>query len=57
MNLTTGTAVPLLDATVVTGNGGGNTVTGSGALALIFSDGLDTISNFDGNSLTVTINP
>jgi hypothetical protein len=56
-NLTSGSGVPLLDATVVTGNGGGNVNTGNGALALIFSDGLDTVSNFDGNSQTVTISP
>jgi hypothetical protein len=56
-NLTSGTGVPLLDATKVTGNGGGNTFTGNGALALIFSDGLDTITNFDPNSQTITINP
>jgi hypothetical protein len=56
-NLASGTGVPLLDATVVTGNGGGNTLNGSGALALIFSDGLDTITGFDPNSLLVSIAP
>jgi hypothetical protein len=43
-NLASGTGVPLLDASVVTGNGGGNVLNGSGTLALLFSDGLDTIS-------------
>jgi hypothetical protein len=56
-NLTTGSGVPLLDATIVTGNGGGNTLTGPGELALIYSDGLDTISGFDPGSQTVTITP
>jgi sugar lactone lactonase YvrE len=56
-NLASGTGVPLLDATVVTGNGGGNTLNGSGALALIFTDGMDTIGVFDPNSLEVTIAP
>ena len=31
-NLTTGTGVPLLDASMITGNGGGNTLSGNGAL-------------------------
>jgi hypothetical protein len=56
-NLASGTGVPLLDATVVTGNGGGNTLNGSGALALIFTDGMDTLDVFDPNSLEVTIAP
>jgi len=49
--------VPLLDATIVTGNGGGNVLAGYGRLALIFSDGLDTITGFDPSSLQVTIAP
>jgi hypothetical protein len=56
-NLTSGSGVPLLDATTVTGNGGGNTLVGNAELAFIFSDGLDNITNFDPNSQTVTINP
>jgi hypothetical protein len=44
-NLTSGTGVPLLDATTVQGNGGGNLLRGSGAWALIFSDGMDTDPN------------
>jgi hypothetical protein len=56
-NLSTGSGVPLLDATVVTGNGGGNTMIGNGALALIYSDGNDSITGFDPNSQTVAITP
>jgi hypothetical protein len=56
-NLSTGTGVPLLDATIVTGNGGGNTLNGIGALALIFTDGMDTLGNFDPSSREVTIAP
>jgi sugar lactone lactonase YvrE len=56
-NLSTGTGVPLLDATVVTGNGGDNTLNGTGALALIFTDGMDTLGIFDPGSLQITIAP
>jgi hypothetical protein len=56
-NLLSGTGVPLLDATVVTGNGGGNTLTGSGELALLYTDGADTLSGFDPSSQSVTITP
>jgi hypothetical protein len=56
-NLTTGNGVPLLDATVVTGNSGGNTMIGNGALALLYSDGNDSIANFDPNSIIVPITP
>jgi hypothetical protein len=56
-NLTTGNGVPLLDATTVTGNGGGNTMNGNGALALIYSDGADNITGFDPNSIIVPITP
>jgi DNA-binding beta-propeller fold protein YncE len=56
-NLLSGTGVPLLDATIVTGNGGGNTLLGSGARALIFSDDLDTLGVFAPNSLEVRIAP
>ena len=56
-NLTTGSGVPLLDASTVTANGGGNTMNGNGALALIYSDGMDNIIGFDPNSIIVPINP
>jgi hypothetical protein len=56
-NLESGNGVPLLDSTTVTGNGGGNTMTGMGALALIYTDGADTITGFDPNSQTYTITP
>jgi hypothetical protein len=56
-NLTSGTGVPLLDASVITSNGGGNTLTGNGELGLIYSDGLDNISGFDPGSRVVPINP
>jgi hypothetical protein len=56
-NLMNGNGVPLFDATTVTGNGGGNTMTGTGELALIYSDGTDTITGFDPNSQTVPITP
>jgi hypothetical protein len=56
-NLTSGAGVPLLDATTVFGNGGGNFMNGNGELALIFSDGQDTISGFDPNSIVFPIAP
>jgi hypothetical protein len=56
-NLLTGNGVPLLDATTVTGNGGGNTMTGSNELALLYSDGADTISGFDPSSPIEPISP
>jgi hypothetical protein len=56
-NLTGGSGVPLLDATTVAGNGGGNTLNGNGALALIYTDGLDNLSGFDPTSQTVAIAP
>jgi hypothetical protein len=56
-NLESGNGVPLLDATTVTGNGGGNTMTGLGELALIYTDGADTISGFDPGSQQYTITP
>jgi hypothetical protein len=46
-NLTNGNGVPRLDASTVTGNGGGNTLNGTGELAWIFTDGNDTIIGFD----------
>jgi hypothetical protein len=56
-NLENGIGVPLLDATAVTGKGGGNTMTGTGALALIYTDGMDTITGFDPGSQQVMISP
>jgi hypothetical protein len=56
-NLTHGIGVPRLDASTVTGNGGGNTMNGTGALALLYTDGLDNISGFDPGSQTVPIAP
>jgi hypothetical protein len=56
-NLMSGTGVPLLDATIVTGNGGSNVFSGHGALALIYTDGLDTINELDSGSLIVKVNP
>ena len=49
--------MPLLDATTVTGNGGGNTMTGMAAgTGLIYTDNADTITGF-GSTTTVTIAP
>jgi hypothetical protein len=58
-NLLSGSGVPLLDPTTVTGNGGGGTLTGNGGLALIYADTLDQggISGFDPASQLVTITP
>jgi hypothetical protein len=60
-NVLSGNGVPILDPTpqtgTVVGNGGGNTMNGTGALALIFSDGLDTILGFDPSSPIVSISP
>jgi hypothetical protein len=56
-NLASGNGVPLLDATVVTGNGGGNTLSGNSALALLYTDGLDALTGFDPNSQEVAITP
>jgi hypothetical protein len=41
----------------VTGNGGANTMIGNGELALLYSDGLDSISGFDPASLVIPIAP
>jgi hypothetical protein len=38
LNLTQGNGVPLLDATTVTGNGGGNTLTGGAGRALFYGN-------------------
>jgi hypothetical protein len=56
-NLENGLGVPLLDATVVTGYGGGNVMMGSGELALIYTDGADTIIGFDPGSQLYPIAP
>jgi hypothetical protein len=56
-NLASGSGVPLLDASVVTGNGGGNTLTGNGSLALFYTDGLDAITGFDPGSQQIPISP
>jgi hypothetical protein len=58
-NLTAGIGVPLLDATTVIGNGGGNTLIGTGEWALIYTDGLDNFTppGFDPNSRIVPIAP
>jgi hypothetical protein len=56
-NLENGVGVPLLDATIVTGNGGGNTINGLGSLALIYTDLLDTIAGFNAGYRTYPIAP
>jgi hypothetical protein len=57
-NLIRGTGVPLLDATVVSGNGGGNALIGYyGELALLYTDSLDTIVDFNASSQQVKIRP
>jgi hypothetical protein len=61
-NLTTGSGVPLLDATTVTGTGNtgssGNVLNGSGELALVYTDFADTINGpFDPNSQYVPVAP
>ena len=56
-NLTSGGGVPLLDASTVTGNGGANTLFGTTEVALLYSDGLDSVTGFDPGSQTITIAP
>jgi len=56
-NLQSGNGVPLLDATTVTGNGGGNTMRGNGGTALIYTDGQDAIDNVFAATSLVTIAP
>jgi hypothetical protein len=56
-NLQSGNGVPLLDATTVTGNGGGNVMQGNGGTALIYTDGQDSIDNGFGSTTLVTIAP
>jgi hypothetical protein len=55
-NLQAGAGVPRLDATTVAGNGGGNTLSGNGGAALLYTDGLDGASGF-GSTTPVTIAP
>jgi hypothetical protein len=45
------------DGLVVTGNGGGNTMSGNNGPALIYTDGADAISGFDPSSIQVPISP
>jgi hypothetical protein len=60
-NLLSGNGVPILDPTAgtgtVVGNGGGNTINGSGGVAALFTDGGDSISGFDPSSQVITITP
>jgi autotransporter-associated beta strand protein len=52
-NLTAGNDVPLLKATTLTSNDGGNTMNGNGAWALISSD--DNLTGFAPNSFSVPL--
>jgi hypothetical protein len=56
-NLTHGLGVPLLDASTVRGNAGGNTMGANGALALLYTDGADAIAGFDPGSIVMPITP
>jgi hypothetical protein len=56
-NLTSGTGVPRLDGTVVMGNGGTNVLSGKGGLALLYTDGLDSLAGVDPGSQQVMIIP
>jgi hypothetical protein len=56
-NLQSGNGVPLLDASTVTGNGGGNVFQGNGGIALIYSDGQDAIDNGFADMSLVNIAP
>jgi hypothetical protein len=53
-NLLAGNGVPLLDATTVTSNGGGNTLTGGPGLNLYYGNGAD-ITDFDPSSGAVFV--
>jgi hypothetical protein len=55
-NLLSGNGVLLLDARRVIGNGG-NPLIGYGGLALLYTNGMDTIGLFDPNSQQVPITP
>jgi hypothetical protein len=52
--LLAGNGVPLLDATSVTSNGGGNTMTGGPGLNLYYGNGAD-ITDFDPSSGAVLV--
>jgi hypothetical protein len=56
-NLEAGNGVQPLDGITVTGNGGGNHLSGQGELALIFTDGLDTLLGFKLGSQKANILP
>jgi hypothetical protein len=56
-DLTSGTGVPILDGSIVMSNGGGNTFAGEGEVALLFSDGMDSMNGFNNSSLLVPIDP
>jgi hypothetical protein len=56
-NLTSDTGVPILDPAVITGNGGGNILNGNGGLALLYTDGLDSLAGFDPASRQIMILP
>jgi hypothetical protein len=51
-NLTAGNGVPLLDATTVTGNGGGNTLVGGLGLNLFCGDPVNDTADWDPNAET-----
>jgi hypothetical protein len=53
-NLLSGNGVPLLDATMVTSNGGGNTLTGGAGLNLYYGNTADT-TDYDPNSGAVFV--
>jgi hypothetical protein len=53
-NLLSGNGVPLLDSTMVTSNGGGNTLMGGPGLNLYYGNSLDT-TDFDPNSGAVFV--
>jgi hypothetical protein len=56
-----GSGVPILDPTAGTGtvfgNGGSNTLVGTGEVAALFTDGADTILDFASSSQAITITP
>jgi hypothetical protein len=56
-NVINGVGVPRLDATTVTGNGGGNYLREGGGLGLVYTDGGDAVVNFDPASRQVMITP
>ena len=56
-NLLSGAGAALLDSSLVTGNGGSNVLVGDGALALLYTDGLDAIAGFDLGAQQILIGP